>query len=517
MKRKIILTACLLLVAGMGVPHLYQQWTEHKRVQAELDYAAQLQQRARQEPDKLVDESKVMLDNWGGGSDDLRTAGLYLQQVLIAHPNHVRARIEMARFILNRGYISYRQFKPGTLDQAEAQLLEALRIDPNAADVYVLAAHIQTLKGFTQSAVQLLEKAEQLGTRNPWLYLNWVNALLDLNRAADAEHRLAQAQDLLSAINPPPKRLWSRFHEETASVMFALRRLDEVDKAYQALLAVEPDYAWGRGNYAVFLLYTRGMPDDAIAMAESALKIMDYGIGRSTLSAALYAKWAEVKQQSPEQAEQYLARGKSLGPNFQWMMTQASMSVGNSPVLLTMVKELMALGVPLNIKDNNEDTGLTLAAFTGDTKSVDLLIQLGADLESRDNYGRTALAGAALRGHADTVRLLAANQAEVNTQDNAKLTPLHLAVSKNNAEMVRTMLELKADINNAASGLTPLMRAAVQGHEDMVRLLLESGADPTIKTSEKQQTAADLATEGGFAAVAEVIQAAERQRTRRKR
>lgn len=517
MKRKIILVVILVIVGAVGGSYLYQEWSERQRIQFAVDYADKLRQQAQQEPDKLVGEAKALMDDWTGSGDGLNRAGVYIQQVQIAHPNHVRARIEKARWILNKGHINYRHFTPGTLDQAEAQLQEALKIAPDVADVHVLLAHVQTLKGLPKLALQTLEKAEQLGTPNPWLYLNWVRALLDVNRPNDAEARLAQARERVLSLNPPPKNLVSNLYEYSASVYSAQRKFEEADKAYQELIAFRPDFAWGYGNYSNLLLYGRGMPDAAIAMAENALKIMDYGMGRQILASALYAKWAEVKQQSPQQAEQYLARGKALGPDFGLMMTLTGSSISRSPVLLTMFKELMGLGVPVDIRNDNGDTALNIAAYHGENETVELLIELGADVESRDKLGRTALASASLKERVDTVRLLAANKADVNAQDQYKITPLHWAVESGNADLVKVLLGLKAEINHVAVDLTPLMRAALRGNEVIVRILLEAGADTAVKTGEKQHTAADIAREGGFSDVAELIREVEAQRSRRKR
>jgi ankyrin repeat protein len=73
-------------------------------------------------------------------------------------------------------------------------------------------------------------------------------------------------------------------------------------------------------------------------------------------------------------------------------------------------------------------------------------------------------------------------------------------------EMLRTLIALKADVNMAMpNGFSPLMRATFAGNEDVMRFLLRASADPSAKTSDTQQTAADFAMSRGHQKLAAYI------------
>lgn len=88
------------------------------------------------------------------------------------------------------------------------------------------------------------------------------------------------------------------------------------------------------GDYASFLLYTKGDYEKAIEYGRKALAIMNYGVGRQALAAALYRKWAEIliKDDDEISARQYLDEAISIYPNIK----RIAMYAGSSPhTLLT--------------------------------------------------------------------------------------------------------------------------------------------------------------------------------------
>jgi ankyrin repeat protein len=64
--------------------------------------------------------------------------------------------------------------------------------------------------------------------------------------------------------------------------------------------------------------------------------------------------------------------------------------------------------------------------------------------------------------------------------------------------MLRTLIALKTDGSiTMANGFSPLMYAAYAGHEGAVRVLLQAGADPSSRTTDSKQSAADFAASRG--------------------
>jgi len=52
----------------------------------------------------------------------------------------------------------------------------------------------------SKEAVKVLEKAETIGTDNPWLYLNRAEALVDLHRLDEAEVQLRKLETRYTAV-----------------------------------------------------------------------------------------------------------------------------------------------------------------------------------------------------------------------------------------------------------------------------------------------------------------------------
>ena len=516
MNRKLI-TLSVLIVVGVGIgAYRYVQWVEETRLAKSHEDAARAVQLAfKQQRDadalsqeKLVSDAKAWLDEWDGQGDLLAKAQANLDRVLKSNFWNARAHVEMARFYIKSGHINYRNFKPGSLQNATSELQYARQADPNSTDVEVLWAHVLYLRGSSREAVKVLEKVEAKGAANPWLYQNWAQALMDFGQWSTAESKLRKAQALYAAQTNPPPKIIRALHENLASVLSYQGKLDEADKEYRALLALDPEFAWGHGNYADFLLFRRAEPDAAIVEAERALELMNYGMARLTLAAAHYAKWAQLKRQIPAKAAEYLALAQQGTSDFSWIMPQAAKSIDAGPAIQTLVRELMARGVSIDTTDEHGDTGLTLAADIGNVKSVVLLVKYGAKIEAVDNDGRTALVNAAYKGHTEVVKALAAHRAKINSQDHAGVAALHLAALNRDEEMVRTLIALQANVNIATpQGYTPLMNAAHFGDENIARVLLEGGANPDAVTKDKLQSAADIAMETGHRELAEYIRA----------
>jgi len=189
---------------------------------------------------------------------------------------------------------------------------KALEIDPKYADACVLLGHVYQLMNRLGEGIAALEKAEKLGTTEPWLQLNWAAILIDQGKYEEAAKRYRKVIDS----NTPNKKAMVSAFEGLSLYYESIGKLDEADKIYQKQIAFEPEAAWGYGNYAHFLLCQKDDYEKSIARSREALRIMDYGMGRYWLAAALYRKWAQsVNTGRPDTGAQYFAEAQAIYPD----------------------------------------------------------------------------------------------------------------------------------------------------------------------------------------------------------
>ncbi len=236
------------------------------------------------------DKARNMLDSWAGQQEKLSTAQQILTEIAQADNEYAPAYREFGRLYIMAGYINYDNFSPTSLPPSEAAILKSIQIEPNYAEAYVLLGHLYTnMKRYNEAKIAL-QKAEMIGTKDPWLHLNWA----DLNnKLGDQE---AAFKRYMMVVNQASKniKIHSSALEGVETYYVNKGEYDKADKWYKKELAYTPENAWAWGNYSGFLLYSRHDVDGSIRNAEKALSIMDYGMGRFTLACALYTKWAEM-------------------------------------------------------------------------------------------------------------------------------------------------------------------------------------------------------------------------------
>jgi ankyrin repeat protein len=131
----------------------------------------------------------------------------------------------------------------------------------------------------------------------------------------------------------------------------------------------------------------------------------------------------------------------------------------------------------IDAKNTNGDTALTLAAWKGHSKVVELLLKQNANVDEADKYGATALAGAAYEGHLDIVDILLAHNSKTEQKDEWGFTALTRAIWNNHSEIVARLLAANAPLEERGEdGDTPLHFAAARGHAGIVKVLLSMKA-----------------------------------------
>ena len=260
-------------------------------------------------------KARDLLDSTSGPEGKLKKADDLLRVVLEKSPNFAPALREYGRLYIRAGHVNSNNFRSGSLNPAEASILKSIEVEPNYADSYVLLGHLYTIMNRDAEAQLALEKAEKIGTKNPWLHLNWADLLVKRKQYAAA---IPHYQIVVEG-KSKTKSIHSSALFGLAMVYWHLNQFDKSKEMHKKVIAYDPDNAWNWGNYASFLLYSFNEPDAAIANARKALTIKDYGAARFTLACALYTKWALLQQNSKrtKEAQKYFDEAKNLYPDLE--------------------------------------------------------------------------------------------------------------------------------------------------------------------------------------------------------
>jgi serine/threonine-protein phosphatase 6 regulatory ankyrin repeat subunit B len=160
-----------------------------------------------------------------------------------------------------------------------------------------------------------------------------------------------------------------------------------------------------------------------------------------------------------------------------------SARIGN----ISMVKQLIAQGVDVNAKMEEDMTPLMWAARNGHADVVTLLLEHGAQVDTRDRLGRQAvhlcigMSHIQEKGSAETTKALLDGGANVESKDQYGRSLLMLASSKGDLPAVKVLLERGANINaTTKEGWSPLMMAGLRNHQKVAQTLKEANAEVNL-------------------------------------
>jgi len=243
---------------------------------------------------QLALEAKEALDTYYGNQAQLTRAAELLSRAIAENKGDASVYVQAARLTIKGGHVVATQFRPGTVDAYGELLDRALSLDPRNSKAHILKAEYFHYKGDYVAERAALDKAQETGTKDAWLLVGYGRLYLglgDVNRAF-AYYSKARARG-------PEKSLEQRNAYVAALNGLAALAADSGDeKALRELIDAtrrgrDSRDAWALGNLASSLLWA-GMFDEAIALSREALRTMNYGAGRLTLTAALFAKAAEL-------------------------------------------------------------------------------------------------------------------------------------------------------------------------------------------------------------------------------
>lgn len=174
-----------------------------------------------------------------------------------------------------------------------------------------------------------------------------------------------------------------------------------------------------------------------------------------------------------------------------------------------LVKVLLDSGVHPDCIISRDGCCLHVAAMSGSTEIVNLLLSRGASVDAKYNrFQRTPLSYAAAHGMYEVAKMLLDKGAYPDSADYFGSTPLAYAAENGKEEVLKLLLTAQADpdIPNY-QGHTPLSKAVLAGQASAVKILLEKAKniDPVHITGE---TPLSLAKISGKTEIVEMLSAA---------
>ena len=172
----------------------------------------------------------------------------------------------------------------------------------------------------------------------------------------------------------------------------------------------------------------------------------------------------------------------------------------------------LASGADVNEKQAESGmTLLSLAAISGRTETITMLLEKGADIHARNEDLSTPLHPAALLGHTEAAELLLENGIDINARDYKGETSLHFAAFLGQSETVDLLIQNGADVNiRNYEGASPLDIAMVDLETTTwIARMLQIKIDEEILEAAKARTLELLGQQGsksGYVVSAEYSQ-----------
>ncbi|WP_028865283.1 tetratricopeptide repeat protein [Psychromonas aquimarina] len=273
------------------------------------DWVSPIDQKYQKEKPELFkkfDEARTLINN--GSYRGLQQGYTLLVEVISKDEEFAPAYREYSRILMRSGAINYSDMQNKEFQTAKQVILRSIEIEPKYADAYSLLGFLYTQAGDENNALVALRKAEEIGTKTPWLFLNLAELYDKMGNTDKALEYFIEATK-----NP--------YNDDRTSVV----ALDGVIESYEMKKDIVESEKWhnkrideqpsarGYSNFSWFLRNVKGDFDRAIEVSEKGLHSYDDSHLRFNLALAYYAKWAELKEQEEDaKAEQFLLKAQKI-------------------------------------------------------------------------------------------------------------------------------------------------------------------------------------------------------------
>ena len=185
-----------------------------------------------------------------------------------------------------------------------------------------------------------------------------------------------------------------------------------------------------------------------------------------------------------------------------------TLSIAVSDGLLEITELCLEYGASIDeLKGENGDSLLTIAADRAQLEMVELLVQRNAEINKASKDGSTPLLRACECGAADIVRILVDHGAKVDVlSEELQVTPVHFAARHCGLNTVSFLRSHGGDLHaRSKNGWTPLHYASQTGNLDTVKYLIDNGSDIYAKTISGRHPTHQAAQFGSHEVLQELI------------
>lgn len=436
--------------------------------------------------EKMLDQINEELSKWNDlDSRQQKYVAVKISHILKSNEKNARAYVELARWYLNDGFIKDRFYEPEQLQKAKFCNDQAMTLEPNSvsawsqkitmAKIFLDGRTIQNVLNAYASEHEdtFPEKANAL----LWLYDNSG----DRDAYAKLVRQLADKVRQGVANSEPNVKQYGLVMKHIQEYFLLNDDLKTADQFFAWNRAWHNDQAWVLGNYANIRLQKTGDYETSIALLETALAKMNYGIGRQNLARAYYvASVMEKRNLHLVNAAMYKLKLLQTGYEEAEFIPKIG-RFNHAPTVATILDDFGKDGLSL-ADETARKNALHFAASDANLETARVLVGLGADIQAFDDTGNNAVFYATANNDVEMLKLFVSNGVDVIKKPNQfGSTALHIAASQGSIAAADFLLSQGANINALTQDrYTPLVNAMQSGHLAMAKYLVSKNADINI-------------------------------------
>ena len=291
---------------------------------------------------------------------------------------------------------------------------------------------------------------------------------------------------------------WASYRDDGESADLLIRAGANVNAAND--LGATPLWTASLNGSAMMvrrLLDARANPNLALLSGETPVMVASRS-GKAAVVAELLAKGAAVNARGARGQTALMWAVAQKHPEVVAVLVANGADIHARSEVWSQVMAVPPHGLPEYNRSipHGGDTAIMFAARVGDIESARLLLAAGANVNDADAWGVSAVVLAAHSGFTDLVEILLDKGADPNVSAPG-FTALHEAVMRRDERMAAALVAHGADANARLRawtptrrlsrdwnfdpmlvGATPFWLAARFGHPGIMRLLVQHGADP---------------------------------------